>query len=533
MASRKKFPGDGHRAVEEVKRAVERRLFIGRLPSEVTESELRAAFLEFGDITECRLVKKEGPGKTVAFLSFATWASAHAALKATDGLLSLQDHSEGQTLVASFAERSGHGRGGGAQYAKGLNNSRIFVGGMPENVSDDDLRGMFERFGRIEGVNLLTAKGTHRCGFVNYSLWGEALDAIEAMDNSPCPGSTSPEEVLTVVMADPKPGHGPPERDAFEGSSAKRRRLDDYGHSDPSSKRAEFERIKSQYLAAVEGSASEQVCSDLHWNLMSVRAAWSPTWGGRSGSGAGASWSEGSWSGAGGRAGNGGSTRRTTSSGGHSGDKSSDPRVDPDAARLFVGGLPYEVTDEELTLLIQQLRLRGLPSETELLECRVLPGKGCGYVRFASWTAAEEAFQALDERTVNGWKLPLRAKWAVPKPGGGDGGGRGGSRGSDYALERSGAAPRSRRDSGGSGEVERQRLFVGQLQRGARRQDVAAIFEPFGEVEEVKYLEDKGVAYVTYRDEGSAQQACEGLNGQEISGISRGEGLNVQFAKQR
>lgn len=550
----RKRPGDGHHAVDEVKKAIEKRLFLGRLPSGVSEDELRRVFGEFGEITECRIVDK-GPGKTMAFVGFTTWASAHNALKATDGKVALEDHTQGQTIVASFAERSSSaGRGGGAYYAKGLSDARIFVGGMPEDMTENGLRDIFERFGTIEGLSLLAVKTNKRCGFVNFSLWGEALDAIEAMDNAPVPGSLAQEDVMTVVFADPKPEHSGPDRDSYEGSSGKRRRLDEYGNAEPSSKLAEFERIKAQYLAAAEGHASEEACTDLHWRLMSLRSAWSAPAGGRSGGGGGSSWAQPT------RGGSTGSAQWPTSSRGHSGYGSGDPRVDADAARLFIGGLPYEVTTEELQLLIEQLRLRGSPSETELLECRILPGKGCGYVRFASWHAAEEAMEALDDRTVNGWKLPLRAKWAVPKPGTGGGGGssgewgggsyrgssyessnggsRGGSHSGGYTLERSSAAPRerearSRRSSGGSGEVDRQRLFIGQLQRQARKEDVVAIFEPYGQVEDIKYLEDKGIAYVTYVKEDDAKYACEDLNGKAISGISRGEGLNVQFAKPR
>merc|ERR1719223_1359710 len=97
----------------------------------------------------------------------------------------------------------------------------------------------------------------------------------------------------------------------------------------------------------------------------------------------------------------------------HSGN--GDPRVDSQAARLFIGGLPTEVTDQELGDLVRQLQLQGPRHETEILECRVLPGRGCGYLRFGSWQVAEQCQQALDEREVNGWKKPLRAKWATPR----------------------------------------------------------------------------------------------------------------------
>ena len=43
-----------------------------------------------------------------------------------------------------------------------------------------------------------------------------------------------------------------------------------------------------------------------------------------------------------------------------------------------------------------------LPADRKILECRVLPKRGCGYVRFSSWEAAEEARVELDNRTATG-----------------------------------------------------------------------------------------------------------------------------------
>jgi len=509
---RKPRSGDGRSSLEEVKGAIEKRLFIGRLPTDTGEDELRNVFGDFGELTECRRVV----GKTMAFVAYNTWAAAHNALRATDGVVSLKGHSPGQTIVASFAERTSTvGRGGGLHLAKGLDNSRVFVGGLPEDFMDADLKEMFEAHGRVEAVQMLPAKTEKRCGFVTFSIWGEALDAIEALDAKPCPKRTS-EEPLTVVMAEPKPGA--PYANDLEASAAKRRRVDESVSMDP---RAELGRLKNSYLQAVESDASEEVCTQIHWSIMSARnslnwsggyAAPAATNGHRAGS-------------------SGGASSRSRSGGG-----STDPRVDVDAARLFIGGLPYDVTEEELGLLVQQIRIGGHPRDTELLECRVLPGRGCGYLRFATWDAAEDAQQALNDRVVSGWKLPLRAKWATPKTGGALGGddwsGAPGLLTNEPHYSR---APPPRRDSRdtASGEVDRNRLFVGQITRGVRKQDITALFEPYGKIDDCNYLEDKGVAYITFSDSESAARALKSLHLSPVQGISRGAGLNVQFSKPR
>lgn len=185
-------------SIEEIKACIEKRLFIGRLSLSDTENDVRDVFSKHGPLAECRLVS----GKGVAFVSYSTWAAAHKALLATDNQ-SCMPGGAGQPLVVSFAERSGVPKGSGSHLAKGWDCSRIFVGSLPEACSDNDLFTMFETFGQVQAANLLPAKpgGRRRCGFVNFALWGEAMDAVEAMHGQR-PGSNS--EALSVTLASPR-----------------------------------------------------------------------------------------------------------------------------------------------------------------------------------------------------------------------------------------------------------------------------------------------------------------------------------------
>jgi RNA recognition motif-containing protein len=251
---------------------------------------------------------------------------------------------------------------------------------------------------------------------------------------------------------------------------------------------------------------------------------------------------------------------------------------DRDSARLFVGGLPYECTAEELRALIDQLQFSLDPSQCQLLECRVLPNRGCGYVRFSSWEAAQECIQALNERSVTGWQLPLRVRWATPKsalqapPGVGGGLGGCGALGQSGAMDGglnanavssalqallggdAGAAVAQL--TGGSFNMgalanvptatseeeaavvsqgmDPTRLFVGQLTRELNDQaTLQAYFEQYGQIEGVRWLQDKGVAYIKYTDFSAAKAAVAGLDRKHIQGVSTQQGLNVQFSKVR
>lgn len=247
--------------------------------------------------------------------------------------------------------------------------------------------------------------------------------------------------------------------------------------------------------------------------------------------------------------------------------------------RLFLSCLPPECNDEELRSLVEQISPE-LKTQSELLECRVIPHKGCGYLRWAKWQTTEEAIEALEERQVTGWTKALRAKWATPKEHGKGSGGAGSgystsyqpaikdaprsraaSRGDDsesppWKKRRRGRSPscRSRSPSSGSGSIrsarrspqprersrshdrtevgaDSTRLFIGMLQRHVGLDKVKRAFEDFGEIEDARYIEDKGVAYITYASPAAARKAIDEMADRDVPGLSRGGALNVQLAK--
>merc|ERR1719469_1188757 len=82
--------------------------------------------------------------------------------------------------------------------------------------------------------------------------------------------------------------------------------------------------------------------------------------------------------------------------------------------RVFIQGLPKECTDEELRGLIEQITD---PKEDEIVECRTIKGKGCGFVAFREKASAENVLEGLEGRKVNGWPDLLKAQWADPPKG--------------------------------------------------------------------------------------------------------------------
>jgi len=485
-------------STEDITAVIEKRLFVGHVPVTTSEQEVFEVFSSFGTVTEVRVLGTKG----IAFVRFETWAAAHRALLELDGRHQLAGHKgTTQTIVASFAERTGSGRGGA--YSKGLDVARVFVGSLPEDVSEQELAERFQPYGFVEGVNLLPAKSRLRCGFVSFQIWGEAFDAVEQLNGQPLRGLG---EAMSVVLAQPRESVPKWTESAVRPLAtagfevAKRRRVDDG---------SDLQRLLSLYHSAATTEGPRKTADDLHEQIMSLREKLTaPVW-------------------------NGIATPQVSVAPPWGLAKPLEVVRTPklgiettseaiDSSRLFVGGLPRESTDAELSALASQLTFTH--EGCTLLECRVLPGRGCGYLRYASSEAAFEAFQALQGRLVEGWGTPLRVQFAAPQSTKG------------VAVERpikdevQGAEFQSQEEVEAQG-LDPRRLFIGQVGRQTSESQLRPLFEPFGPINEFRWVPEKGILYVSFGTFEEASFALQALNNYSVPGVSKG--LNVRFSALR
>jgi cold-inducible RNA-binding protein len=83
---------------------------------------------------------------------------------------------------------------------------KLYVGNLPYNTTEDDLRNLFSQYGGVDSVAVITDRETGRSkgfGFVEFGNDSEARSAIQALSGQEYGG-----RALTVNEARPKTAGG-------------------------------------------------------------------------------------------------------------------------------------------------------------------------------------------------------------------------------------------------------------------------------------------------------------------------------------
>ena len=149
-----------------------RKLFIGGLGYSTTEEELRAHFERFGDLVDCVVMKFNDTGRSRGF-GFVTYSTAAG----LDDCQANRPHElGGKTLETKRATpRSDAGKPEAQASVK-----KIFIGGVSDEMEDDDIRGHFEEFGKVQTVEQLKWNDTGKkrgFGFVEFDDY-DAVDKV-------------------------------------------------------------------------------------------------------------------------------------------------------------------------------------------------------------------------------------------------------------------------------------------------------------------------------------------------------------------
>lgn len=159
-------------------------VFIKNLDNAIDNKALHDTFAAFGNILSCKVAQDEfGNSKGYGFVHYETAEAANNAIKHVNGML-LNDkkvfvghHISKKDRQSKFEEMK-------------ANFTNIYIKNLDHEISDDEFRKIFEKFGEITSATLSHDQdGKSRgFGFVNYSTHESAQAAVEDMNEKDIKG---------------------------------------------------------------------------------------------------------------------------------------------------------------------------------------------------------------------------------------------------------------------------------------------------------------------------------------------------------
>lgn len=182
-----------------------KKIFVGGLPDGIVDSQLRTEFSRYGQVVDTFVKQGCEPGRQWAFVSFSSHQEAQLAKVSTDRILVMPGSSRacevtlarnqgqfGQDPVTAAAPAAA------APLGVGSGPRKIFVGSLPDNISEAILRSEFDRFGQVIDIFLKTGcEPGRQWAFVTYASPEQANLAKESTDRIlVLPGSDRTCEVM-------------------------------------------------------------------------------------------------------------------------------------------------------------------------------------------------------------------------------------------------------------------------------------------------------------------------------------------------
>eukprot|EP00808_Paulinella_micropora_P023258 g10070.t1 len=155
-----------------------KKLFIGGVSWDTTDESFRAYFEQFGELEDSVVMRdQEGKARGFGFVVFRDGAGCDKVLSA--GTLSLDGREieakravpKGETFRGPRQPMGGYGGGGGGGPPPDLRCSKIFIGGVPPDMTSKHLEAYFAKYGNVTDAVVMTHRDTGRprgFGFVTY-----------------------------------------------------------------------------------------------------------------------------------------------------------------------------------------------------------------------------------------------------------------------------------------------------------------------------------------------------------------------------
>jgi RNA recognition motif-containing protein len=170
-------------------------MFLSNLAFGLTEDQVKAVMGTSGEVVEVRLIKNyAGKSKGFGFVEFKSVQAARHALGRDHELL------DGRPIYISECDPEKKKKGHQFKYSTELEKQKLFVKGLSKSASEETVRLMFEAFGEVKNVRLVTFRNGHSKGiaYVEFRDEGSAARAIVKLDDSEVNGSK-----LSISISNP------------------------------------------------------------------------------------------------------------------------------------------------------------------------------------------------------------------------------------------------------------------------------------------------------------------------------------------
>ncbi|EER16872.1 Heterogeneous nuclear ribonucleoprotein 27C, putative [Perkinsus marinus ATCC 50983] len=161
------------------------KLFVGKLPCDWDEEEVRSLFGPYGDVEEVSIIRpKTNPGKGqkygCAFVKYGAIQEAAAAIQGMAGKQTVNENAGPLQIQYANGEPE---RLGLADDTEGVA-QKLFVANVPADVDDAELKRVFSQYGTVTEAYCIQPRrpGGNRAAFVRFSKKSDGLRAIDALN---------------------------------------------------------------------------------------------------------------------------------------------------------------------------------------------------------------------------------------------------------------------------------------------------------------------------------------------------------------
>ncbi|XP_023326445.1 squamous cell carcinoma antigen recognized by T-cells 3 isoform X2 [Eurytemora carolleeae] len=171
-----------------------RTVFLSNLDFEVTENQIAEILGSSGSVREVRLVKHpNGKSRGFAFVEFETPEEAEGTLKRDNELIN------GRPIYISQCDPSKK-KAPVFKYTTGLEKNKLFVKGLDQSITKEELSKLFAEYGELQDVRLVTYRNGHSKGlaFVEYKDEVNAAKALVKTD-----GMKVKDKEIQVALSNP------------------------------------------------------------------------------------------------------------------------------------------------------------------------------------------------------------------------------------------------------------------------------------------------------------------------------------------